>query len=53
MMKGQLKVWSFGKWGFKEWSILEWSVGSIFEAHPPLVDVHQHEAVWVVARRPE
>lgn len=34
------------------WVVLEWSVGSISEAHPPLVADHQHNAVWVVAKRP-
>jgi SAM-dependent methyltransferase len=31
--------------------IEHWEVGSIIEEHPPLVDIHEHQAVWIVARK--
>lgn len=33
------------------YNIEHWEVGSIVESHLPLVSVHEHQAVWAVARR--
>ncbi len=33
------------------YNIEHWEIGSIVESHPPLVSVHEHRAVWAVARR--
>lgn len=36
---------------FSDWTIEYWEEGVIWESHPPIIGIHHHSAVWLIARR--